>query len=798
MVEANTCIHCGADCGKHPVVWDEKYFCCHGCEQVYRILNERNLSSYYKFETTPGLRVDNPGHESKYGYLDKEEVQQKLYIFQEGDLVKVKFYIPGIHCASCIWLLEQLTRLNPGIKQSSVNFINKELTVSFLTREISLRHVVELLVSIHYVPDISLQSLEHKDVSRENKSLLYKIGVAGFVFGNVMLYSLPEYFNREPLGESLGTFLHYISYILTVPLVFYSGSDYLISAFKNLRRSIINVDLPIALGLLALFSVTSYEVISGTGPGYSDSLSGFLFFLLIGKWYQSKTYQALSFDRDYKSYFPVAVTRINNQAEESVLLKDISEGDEILIRNKELIPADAELLDGTALIDYSFVSGESRPVRKQTGDPVYAGGIQTSGAIRIRLIRDVEQSHLTQLWNQPTDNSISPNRLVSIIDKISVWFTLSIILIAMSGFSYWLIVSDLKSAILVLTSVLIVACPCALALSLPFTLGSAMRILGRRGMYMKNTDVIQKLRKIDSLVFDKTGTLTKPDENVIQYHGKALSKDDNNAVFSLSRQSIHPLSHALSQQDNDSLILPVEGFVEVAGRGIFGRIQNRDIRLGSAEFAGTEAQAGESLTSRVYLSIDSNIKGYFTISNTYREGFHTVVQDLQENYELYLLSGDNDSERKYLSKYFKDENLHFNQQPADKMEFISSLRNKGHHVLMIGDGLNDAGAFLKSDVALSIADDVYHFSPAGDAIIKASTFNFLSRFIRFADKSFVIVKLSFFISLCYNVVGLSFALSGNLSPVVAAILMPLSSISVVAFATFSSKILGRSIFGKSK
>ncbi|MCK5821827.1 MAG: heavy metal translocating P-type ATPase metal-binding domain-containing protein, partial [Bacteroidales bacterium] len=691
MADTIPCIHCGADCGKNPVVWDGKNFCCHGCEQVYRIINERNLSGYYKIENTPGLRVDSPAHDSKYGYLDKEEVQQKLYIFQEDDLVRVKLYIPGIHCASCIWLLEQLTRLNPGIKQSSVNFINKELTVNFITTEISLRQVVELLASIHYVPEISLQSLEHKDNSKFNKKLLYKIGVAGFVFGNVMLYSLPEYFNKEPLDGSFGTFLHYISFILTVPLVFYSGSDYLVSAFKNLRRGIINVDLPIALGLLALFSVTSYEVISGTGPGYSDSLSGFLFFLLIGKWYQSKTYQALSFDRDYKSYFPVAVTRISNQTEESVLLKDISEGDELLIRNKELIPADAELIEGTALIDYSFVSGESRPVRKKVGDPVYAGGIQTSGAIRIRLIRDVEQSHLTQLWNQPSNDSGSSNKLVSIIDKISVWFTLSIIIIALSGFSYWLFISDLKSAILVLTSVLIVACPCALALSLPFTLGSAMRILGHRGMYMKNTDVIQKLRKISTIVFDKTGTLTKPDENEIKYQGEALSEDDHNAVFSLSRQSIHPLSHALSQQNNDTDILPIEGFVEVAGRGIFGRVQGRDIRLGSAEFAGSATPLEKSLSSRVYLSIDSNIKGFFTISNTYREGFHSVVSSLNEQYDLYLLSGDNDSERQHLSKYFKDKNLHFNQQPADKMSFISSLREKGHHVMMIGDGLNDAG-----------------------------------------------------------------------------------------------------------
>ena len=305
--------------------------------------------------------------------------------------------------------------------------------------EISLRQVVELLVSIHYTPEISLKSPDDGNYVSSNKLLLYKIGIAGFVFGNVMLYSLPEYFNGEPLGESLGSFLYYLSYILTVPLVFYSGSDYLVSAFKNLARGIINIDLPIALGILSLFGVTSYEVLSGSGPGYSDSLSGFLFFLLLGKWYQGKTYQALSFDRDYRSYFPVAVTRIGKDDEHSALLEEISKGDKLLIRNRELIPADSRLDEGTAMIDYSFVSGESAPVQKAPGDFLYAGGIQNGGSITIVVEKEIEQSHLTSLWNQSRAEDHESKGIKAIIDRVSIWFTLAIILIALSGFTWWLI-----------------------------------------------------------------------------------------------------------------------------------------------------------------------------------------------------------------------------------------------------------------------------------------------------------------------------------------------------------------------
>ncbi len=789
----NACIHCGADCGKAPIYYNLQKFCCSGCKQVFQLLNENQLNQYYTLENSPGVRIDNFDHDGKYSFLDKEEVKKKIYEFFEGDQARVTFYIPSIHCISCIWLLEHLSRLNSGIKQSAVNFIKKEVTVSFNTTEISLRTVVELLVSIHYIPDISLKTLERGDIHSVDRTLLYKIGVAGFIFGNVMLYSLPEYFNGKPLGDSLGTFLHYIGFILTIPLVFYSGSDYMISAFKNLKQGLVNIDLPIALGILALFFVTSYEVLSGRGPGYSDTLAGFLFFLLIGKWYQSKTYQSLSFDRDYKSYFPVAVTKITDGIPVSTLLEDIVAGDLLLLRSKELIPADGILMKGAALIDYSFVTGESVPVKKNHGDSVYAGGIQTGGAITIQVVREVKQSHLTQLWNQNDPRKQTHRSLTSLIDAISVYFTIVIIVIALSGFAGWLIWGDFRTAILVLTSVLIVACPCALAMSLPFTLGTAMRILGNKGMYLKNIRVIEKLSKIDTMVFDKTGTLTKPDENNVQFLGEALTDWEIQAVKSLAAQSTHPMSQALDRHFASVQLLTTQGFIEMSGKGIFANVDGIAVKLGSQVFVCDADTAVKQENSCVYISINHQYRGYFKISNQYRPGFSEVIQQLGKQFDLYLLSGDNDAEREHLEHYFEKSKIFFNQQPQHKMEFIAHLRSEGRHVMMTGDGLNDSGAFMQSDVALSIADDIYHFSPAGDAIIEAIHFQQLTQFIRFAQKSLVIVKISFAISFLYNIAGLSIALSGNLSPVIAAVLMPVSSVTVVAFSTIATRLLARQI-----
>ncbi len=790
--EENTCIHCGADCGKNPVIWNELKFCCNGCKTVYQLLNENKLYKYYNLEETPGIKEETTTEfGNKYAFLDNNEVKEKLISFSEGSISKVKFYIPVIHCASCIWLLEHLQKLHPGIKYSFVNFTKKEVDITFDQSKISLRQLVELLASIHYIPDLS-QSLSDKNEDKHSyKKLLYKIGVAGFVFINVMTYSLPAYFNGEPLSEKLQSLFSILSYILVIPVAFYSGSDYYISAFKNLLKKNISIDLPIALGIIVLFLVTSFEVLFMGSPGYSDSLSGLIFFLLVGKWYQSKTYEALSFERNYKSYFPIAVTKINKQIEESILLEKIEVDDVLIIRNKELIPADSELIEGDARIDYSFVTGESNPVVKNAGDFIYAGGRQMGGIIKIRVKKQVNQSHLTKLWNQDKTYEKPSDSLKTLSDRISKYFTLIVIAIAITGFLYWTIRGDTHTAIFVFTAVLIVACPCALALSIPFTFGNTMRIFGKNGLYIKNTDVIEKLSHINTIVFDKTGTLTQPNENKVVYAGDTLSVLEREAVFSLTKQSTHPLSTAISQFFNGTKYHNPEHFVEVAGRGIFGKVNNLNIRIGSEEYVTGHPAKLQQKTSAVFVAIENKLRGHYTISNQYRSEFDKVLATLKSTFSLFLISGDNDAEAKNLAAFFDNQNMLFNQKPGDKANFIKQLQQKGNTILMTGDGLNDAGALMQSDVALTIADKVYHFSPASDAVLEASQFRRLASFIRFTKTALNIVKVSFAISFCYNIIGIAFAISGNLSPVIAAILMPISSVSVVAFATFITRAAGK-------
>ena len=785
------CVHCGEDCGNHPVIWDDKPFCCHGCEMVYQILNEKKLDKYYEIRPMSGIKVDTPNVGNKYAYLDLDEIKDKLLGFSDGDISKVTLFIPTIHCASCIWLLENLNTINPAIIASNVNFPKKKATITFNNKQISLRQLVELLVSIHYVPEITLDQLEEQDNSNSSRDVLLKIGVAGFSLMNVMLYNFPEYLpGSEQLSDLFTKFFGYMSFALALPVVFYSANDYYLSAIKGLRHKIVNIDVPITLGIFTLFVQSSYEIFTGQGIGYMDSLVGLVFFLLVGKWYQSKTYQALSFERDYKSYFPVAVTTLVEGTEKTIPLSKLKEKDHILIRNQELIPADAKLVKGEAEIDYSFVTGESLPVNKKIGDLIFAGGRQAGSNIELEVEKSVDQSYLTQLWNQEYHKENKESELNHIVNKVSEYFTFVVLSIAFTAGIYWLI-NDSSLALFAFTSVLIIACPCALALTVPFTFGSTMREYGRKGFYIKNTEVIDNLRKIDSIVFDKTGTLTVNRSMNVEFVGDDLTDLQLKMVKAVVSNSSHPLSITIKDYIDTESGFKAENFKELPSLGVTATINNIRVNIGSRKFV-TGKDDDEPLSTNVYVFIEDKILGYFKIENQYRPGLKEVIDSLKKKYDLYLLSGDNESEKENLIPLFGSEaKLLFNQSPTDKRDFIRSLKEKGKRVLMIGDGLNDAGALMESDVGLTIADDIYSFSPACDGIIESSKFYSLDRFINFTKDAFTIVMVSFIISFLYNVVGLSFAVSGTMSPLIAAILMPISSVSVVVFATLSVKAISK-------
>ncbi|MBT2563008.1 heavy metal translocating P-type ATPase metal-binding domain-containing protein [Pedobacter sp. ISL-68] len=773
------CYHCGEDLPKVKYQAEDKDFCCAGCMAVFKILSANNLCNYYVYNNNPGRQFKNESH---LEYLDEPKIIDQLLDYKHESSSIITFYIPAIHCSSCIWLLEHLYKINPAIFSSRIDFLKKQVTISFNHNEISLRQLVQTLNQIGYEPLISLQDVVQEHSGSADKALILKIAVAGFLMGNVMLFSFPEYFGLSGFEKQFQSLFGWLNLTFSIPAAFYCGRDYFTSAITSLKHRHINLDTPLALIIAILFLRTAFEVVFGTGPGFADTLTGLVFLLLMGKWLKQRTYHHISFDRDYRSYFPIAVTTLLNGKEKPVAINEIKIGDRLWIRSGELVPADAILMKGEAWMDMSFVTGESDPVHKVLGEIIYAGGRQTSEAIELEVIKPVSQSYLTGLWNN--DNYKNNSEKQNFNDSIAKYFSLGVFLIAFAATGYWLLQNDSHKAWSAFTAVIIVACPCVLALSTPFTLSAILSVFDKKGFYVKNTDAVEELAKCDTLIFDKTGTLTSNENAEINFNG-SLTSEEKIIVASLLRNSIHSLSRHIIKALNVDRFYSLSDYKEVIGKGLTAKINGQSIYAGHLSMLPIQvASAGES---GVHIVIDHVYKGCFDIRQQWRLGLEQMILKLSR-FNLQVLSGDTDKDRWMLDTIFtKNTTISFRQSPHQKLNAVLQLQQQGNKVMMLGDGLNDAGALKQSSFGVAITDNINSFSPGCDAILKGSALNFLPDFIQLSKDGLKIIKTSFAIAIVYNCIGIYFAVQGTLYPLVAAVLMPISTVTIISFTTMATR-----------
>jgi Cu+-exporting ATPase len=774
-----TCYHCGDPCVDEQRQHDGHDFCCQGCEVVYDLLNESGMCEYYALDRSPGVKQRSSVDEPRTELFDLEEVRKDLVEFSEDGITRVRFHVPQMHCSSCIWLLENLDRIARAIIRSRVSFTDKELVVNFREDRLNLAGLVKLLRRIGYGPQLTGPSAGSKAKAPVPHMVYVRLGVAGFIFGNTMLFSFPEYLGSEGNEAGLRTGFQWLTVLFSFPVVFFLSTDFFRSAWVGLRNRMVNIDQPIALGIVALWTRSLWDVITGVGPGYFDSLAGLLFFLLIGRWYQAYTYRALRFDRALEDFLPLVVLRRSVRGEDPVKVSDLRPGDHIVVRDQELVPVDAVLKEGEGHIDNSFITGEPMPVRRSVGDMIRAGGRQRGAAIVLEVTRTFAESRLKQLWSEQANSHARP-LMPKMIDGVARSFTIAVLLISLGAALYWL-GHDPQQVWPVVTAVLIVACPCALALSMPFAYGHTIRLLGKHGLFLRGAEVVERLAHIDTVVFDKTGTLTAREAFEVTWQGRPLSDDEQGWTRSLARNSTHPLSAALVQELK-GLTYAATLVEEEAGAGVSGLVGGHAVRIGSAGFCGALEAVRMAGEAHVHVTIDGLHRGWFAIHKRTRSGILNAVDQLRQRVRLALLTGDATVDEGF-QRAFTTGEVRTRCSPADKSAYVREQQDGGHRVLMVGDGLNDAVALAQSDVSITVTETSAALTPASDAILEADALKDLPRFMLLARSARRIVIGSLFISLCYNVVGVSFAVSGHLTPLIAAVLMPLSSVTVVGFVT---------------
>ncbi len=791
------CAHCGDVCADASITLSDHVFCCTGCASVYELLQEHNLCGYYQDGVQTGVSQQQSHRDRQaYAILDDPTVAARFVEFADQRRIRMRFALPTMHCASCVWLLERLPHIQSGLISAEVDLQRKTIVVDVVPGALRVRDVAELLRSFGYEP---LIHVEGNELSREQqrkeatRGLYLRLGVAGFAMGNIMMFSIAQYLAHRngttTIDPTLVAVFTWLSIGLSIPVYVYSASPWLRSAWAALRQGTVNLDIPVALGITTLFVRSIADIATGASEGFLDSFAGLVFFLLIGRVFQQKAFDAVTFDRTVRSFFPLSVRRDTPLGEEVVAIDALRVGDTIAIRNGEVIPADAVLLSPVGYIDYAFVTGESVPVECSRGAMVYAGGKVVGTALQLTATRPVSQGYLASLWERSSART-SRDGYRALSDRFGRLFIWAVITIAAVGFVLWL--PDIPVALSVFTAVVIIACPCALTLAAPITLGTAMGILGRRKIYAKNIDVLAALDDIGAVVFDKTGTLTSSQPNVV-FHGDELTHDEYAAVVSVASHSTHPISRGLAS--GVSCAKDVGDVTEVAGRGITGIAHGHRVHIGSMHFLAEYGIADPKEMHRhaTMVAVDGQIVGEVTPRAEFREGVGELLSALrQQGQRCELLTGDSDRDRDLVAALFEQDAMTFRASPSDKVDHLEQLRRRTR-VLMIGDGLNDMSAMAVADVSIAVTDNTSTLAPASDMIIPATHIRHIADLLRYAHSLRNVIHVALWFTMLYNVVVIAIALTGRLTPVITAIMMPLSSLLVIGISVGGAHLFARRV-----
>ncbi len=782
------CTHCGASAGNEPIVMGGNAFCCEGCKTVYNILNANGLCDYYQLNPHAGVSRNNAS-DTVWNLEELNLMVQAFLLFDSADRRILLFHIPTMHCSSCIWLLERLGELDKGILDSRTDFVKKQLKIAYDPAKTDFGSIVILLRSLGYEPSL----MPEEDNTRNKKydrKVLIKLGVAGFCAGNIMMFSFPQYLGLDPMQESqFGRMFDAINASLSLPMIFYCAADYFKAFAQWLRYKTLSVKVPLAIGIGALWLRSIYEVASATGPGYFDSLAGLIFFLLIGTWLQNRTFDALRFGEKARKFFPLVARTLQKGKQVPKKVTDLVPGDRVVLGHGEIIPADGILMGSDAHVSYAFATGESTPLHKVAGEVLLGGGKNCGGRFEMEVIRAFDNGRLTEIWKSTEENEIKGARVLSFEARISKYFIIGTLSIAAAALMFWLPQNSHK-AWFALTAVLMVACPCALALAPPFAYNIVANFMASKGFYLRKPEVVGVIGETDAIVFDKTGTLTE-ENSLTAIIPDSYKEEEKIALHSLAAQSNHPYSEAIQAALMDVPVRRIDNFSEYAGKGTLAECGNSILKLGSSQWVLQTDNEDNAEGKQVWFSVNNKVLEPIFIRNQYKKELGNTLQDLhQAGLQMVVSSGDTQAEEATLKAMAGGafSALHFNQSPAQKVVTVKQLQ-KNHTVMMVGDGLNDAGALKSGDVGVVIAAGTNNFTPEADAILLRKDFMHLPSHFALAKKANRVVKETFVVSLTYNAIALGFAFTGNMSPLLAAILMPASSIALMLYAWGRTKLI---------
>lgn len=792
MTRATVCSHCGLPV---PVAYQnpevELQFCCSGCETVYHMLHQCDLQPLYE-QVQSERNVPDPRSHVPPAYAEfDDEVFHQLYVRQEaGGIREIELYVEGVHCAACVWLLEKLPTICTGVVEARLDFRRSLLRVRWDVEQIRLSQVAGILDRLGYPPHAYRDRDREAKQRTEDRRNLIRIAVAGASAGNTMLIAFALYGGVfSEMSPEHRDFFRWASLIVALPAVLWAGNVFFRGAWSALRTRTLHMDLPIAIGIIAGFVWGIRNTIVGAGEIYFDSVTALIFLLLVGRWLQHRQQRVASQAAEILySLSPSKARKIQGEQSKEVPIEALMPGDQIEVKAGESIPVDGMILLGTTQLDLSVLTGESMPVDANVGDTVLAGSVNLSTRLLIQVVKTGSETRLGQLLRQVEEANQRRAPIVKQADRLAGWFVAVVLCMAVLTFVLWWL-RDPTHAIEYAVALLIVTCPCALGLATPLALSAGLGKAAQQGILIKGGDVIEALSRPGQLWLDKTGTLTAGQMKLMAWSGDSSWQP---LVRAMEEHSSHPIARAFVEAFAQTAPVPDVQVEHRMGQGLIGTWQGKTILIGSP--ALVREQCGilpeetettlEAWTQRaltpVVLAVDGVVKAVAGLGDPIRPDSYETLQFFRNmGWQIGILSGDHPVVVQAVAQQLglNPSWCHGGLSPEDKVAFVTSQPHST--VVMVGDGVNDAAALSAATVGIGVHGGAEACLAIADVYLTQPGLRPLRTLLQGGRNTMRVIQRNLGFSLAYNVLGATLAIAGLISPLWAAVLMPLSSITVI-------------------
>lgn len=785
MSHSKKCLHC-----QLPLKPNQKKFCCPGCNTAYKIINNLGFSKYYQLrKIKEEERTLKPETE--------EEIDITEFINKEKkEIYSISLMVQGLHCAACVWLIENILKKQPNVIEARINLSRRSLFLKWHDKKEAPQNSGNQLANLICQLGYKLLPFDQEIIKQEEKkydnSILFSLAIAGFGAGNVMLFSFALWFDSfSNMGIQTKNLFHFFSLLIAIPAIAFSARPFFKSAYKSIQSGYPNMDLAISMAI-SLACITSFlETINGGQYVYFDSALMLTFFLLIGRYLDLKARKtAFSIASEFRLLSATYGRILENSKIKTLPAKKLKKNMILLVAAGEKIAADGIIIEGQSEINTSSITGESIPKSFKKDQKVFAGMINLSTPIKIKITRSTQNSLLSEIITLSEKAENHKAHYVRIADKLSKIYTPLVHLLALITFITWYYYfkSDLINSLTNATTVLIITCPCALALAIPIVQTIAISNLIKQFILVKSGSALEKIPQINNIIFDKTGSLTIGKPTLKHFfllkNNKTTTPSKQEQEFflklaaSLSRNSAHPISNAISngyKSDLENLTV-----TETAGQGLRSNFNKKELKLGKKSFCQIKNNPqidGFYLTSFIKYG---NKEGLFLFEDPLKQDAISTIKKLTSmGRKVILLSGDSQKNVENCAKKIKINDFHHSQTPVDKANFLQNLKSQGKSFIMIGDGINDAPALSLADVSISFSKASDLSQNIADIIIQKDTLNPLLTLINSSQKSINLMKQNLCLALIYNLIAVPFAILGHITPLIAALSMSTSSLIVL-------------------